>query len=379
MTSGTDTRYDAIVIGGGFFCCGASVAAHLRRRCGSVLLVEREPTLLARASYANQARVHQGYHYPRSLLTALRSRVNFGRFVESYRDCVKSDFRKYYAVPRRFSNVTAGQFHQFCVRIGAPIKPAPAPVRRLFSDDLIEEVFEVEEYAFDAVRLRDRVCKDLERTDVEVRVSTIARRLRPGAGALAVELESAASGETAVVEAPRVFNCGYAGMNALLESSAMPPIPLKFETAEMALIEPPEELREAGVTVMCGPFFSVMPFPARGLHTLSHVRYTPHRSWQDREGRVYPERERKDHPPTRYEHMVRDAARYLPCLGRSRYADSLWETKTVLPVSETDDSRPILFRRGHGDSRLVCVMGGKIDNIFDVLQELDGLHERKEL
>ena len=26
---------------------------------------------------------------------------------------------------------------------------------------------------------------------------------------------------------------------------------------------------------MCGPFFSAMPFPARGLHTLSHVRYTP--------------------------------------------------------------------------------------------------------
>ena len=32
------------------------------------------------------------------------------------------------------------------------------------------------------------------------------------------------------------------------------------ELAELALIEPPEELRPFGITVMDGPFFSCMPF-----------------------------------------------------------------------------------------------------------------------
>ena len=49
----------------------------------------------------------------------------------------------------------------------------------------------------------------------------------------------------------------------------------------MALMQAPDVLKEIGVTVMDGPFFSMMPFPARGLHTLSHVRYTPHFSWKD--------------------------------------------------------------------------------------------------
>src|SRR5689334_16069220 len=72
------TTYDAVVVGGGFY--GARLALLLRRRGERVLLVEREATLLARASIRNQARVHNGYHYPRSVLTSMRSRVNYRRF-----------------------------------------------------------------------------------------------------------------------------------------------------------------------------------------------------------------------------------------------------------------------------------------------------------
>jgi hypothetical protein len=70
--------------------------------------------------------------------------------------------------------------------------------------------------------------------------------------------------------------------------------------------------------------------------------------------------------------MVRDAARFLPMLNECRYEDSLWEIKSVLPRSEMDDSRPILFRRHHGLTNLHCVLGAKIDNIFDLLDELNG-------
>ena len=70
--------------------------------------------------------------------------------------------------------------------------------------------------------------------------------------------------------------------------------------------------------------------------------------------------------------MVRDAARYLPILNECRYVDSLWEIKTVLPRSERDDSRPILFQRHHGLANLHCVLGAKIDNIFDLMEEMRG-------
>ena len=54
---------------------------------------------------------------------------------------------------------------------------------------------------------------------------------------------------------------------------------IKHEITEMALIEIHSEIKDIAVTVMDGPFFSLMPFPSAELHTLSHVRYTPHISW----------------------------------------------------------------------------------------------------
>jgi glycine/D-amino acid oxidase-like deaminating enzyme len=365
---------DALIIGGGFFGC--RIAQHLRSSAGGeVLVVEQEADLLQRASYNNQARVHQGYHYPRSLLTAIRSRVNFGRFVEEYPECVDGSFAKYYAVGRVHSHVTARQFRTFCERIGAPIEPAPAEVRRLFDPALIEDVFLVQEWAFDAVKLKQHVARDLAASGVETRVLTRALRVSRGPdGLVAVDLAGPRGPER--VLARKVLNCTYSGLNHLLAASGLPLIPLKHEGTEMALVAPPPALRAAGVTVMCGPFFSIMPFPPRGLHTLSHVRYTPHHSWMEQGALAERPRDHRPELTSNYDRMVRDASRYLRCLAECRYEGSLFEVKTVLPASEADDSRPILFRADHGLQNLVCVMGGKIDNVYDVIQEIDELRRR---
>ena len=89
------------------------------------------------------------------------------------------------------------------------------------------------------------------------------------------------------VSARKVFNCTYSRINQLRLSSGLTAIPLKHELAELALVKVPFPLETIGVTVMCGPFFSLMPFPPRGLHSLSHVRYTPHCEWIDSPSAIY--------------------------------------------------------------------------------------------
>ena len=131
----------AVIIGGGFF--GVVIASHLAQRFPGerVVLLEREPRLMQRASYSNQARIHNGYHYPRSFTTAHRSRVNLPRFVERWPQSAERGFTKVYGIARRNSKVTAGQFVQFCRSIGARLEPAPESVTRLFSPQLIERLF----------------------------------------------------------------------------------------------------------------------------------------------------------------------------------------------------------------------------------------------
>jgi glycine/D-amino acid oxidase-like deaminating enzyme len=357
-------QLDAVVVGGGFY--GARLALMLGELGHRVMLVEREAELMGRASLRNQARVHNGYHYPRSILTSLRSRMNYARFIDDYADCVDRSFPHYYAVGRRMSKITAAQFIEFCRRIGAPLSPAPTAVKRLFDDARIDSVFEVQECAFDAALLRRRLVRELGDEGVDVALGAEALRVGTFADGR-TELTLAQNGSASRVEAELVLNCTYSRLNRLLVDSGAAPIPMKHELTEMALVEPPLELNGAAVTVMDGPFFSLMPYPSRGLFTLSHVRYTPHCSWHDAAGAdIFDGDALLTTRASRFVHMTSDAARYLPAMRGARYIDSIWEVKTVMPRSEQDDSRPILLRRSAEHPALVTVLGAKIDSVYDV-------------
>ena len=358
--------WDAVIIGGGFYGC--ALAVFLRQNGHRVMILEENSDLMQRASYVNQARIHNGYHYPRSFITAWRSLVNFPRFVIDFRECVDNSFEKIYAIARRGSKVNAYQFKQFCQNIGAPIRPAPTPIKRLFNADLIEDVFTVREFAFNATALRELMHNKLTRLDIPVQFNTTAHHVEQVDGDQL--LVSLANGKT--LRAKAVFNCTYAQINTVLKNSALPLLPMKHEITELALIEPPPELRELGITVMDGAFFSTMPFPAESLHSLSHVRYTPHESWADLlNGYRNPyEYIASLQIQSNERYMIHDAQRYLPALSKARYVRSLYEVKTVLLKNETDDGRPILCREHYGLNNLYLVMGGKIDNIYDVLKYL---------
>ncbi|MTW13153.1 FAD-dependent oxidoreductase [Pseudoduganella eburnea] len=362
---------DAVIIGGGFY--GAAIAIYLakERGLGRVILLEREPKLLCRASYNNQARVHNGYHYPRSFTTAFRSRVNFPRFVRDWPEAVTQDFIKLYAIARRNTKVTAKQFERFCHEIGARIEPAEAGLKKLFEPRLIEAVFLVEEYAFDSTRLAAWAMKELQESGVEVRLSTSAMSLSRDTGRGLQVTTRDRNGNSGSLQCRYLFNCTYSGLNQLSGDFPGTKTRLKHEITEMALVTAPQALAGLGVTVMDGPFFSMMPFPARGLHTLSHVRYTPHFSWQDEVGNDPYQKLREYERDSRVERMLRDVSRYMPAVRDAKHADSLFEVKTILQKNEGDDGRPILFEHHAELPGCYSVLGGKIDNIYDVLEKLD--------
>ncbi|MGH9203680.1 MAG: NAD(P)/FAD-dependent oxidoreductase, partial [Vicinamibacterales bacterium] len=318
------TEVDALVIGGGFY--GAVLAEALAVRFANVALLESASQLLSRASYHNQARVHAGYHYPRSLLTAQRSQVNARRFLAEYGECVDGTFQKIYAIARKRSNVSAAQFWRFAHAIDAPIREASAQHRSLFDMSMVEAVFEVEELAFNALSLRERVARRLRESAVQVRTSSEVTRIEALSGKM---LRAHVTGpEPAFVDAPLIYNCTYSRLNRILVASGVRPLQLRHELTEVALVQPPPELSRVGVTLMCGPFFSCMPFPASRLHSLTHVRYTPHVKWSDMPDESYVDADEiltSTARRTRVDEMRRDAARYLPALRGATYVDSLWE------------------------------------------------------
>lgn len=370
-------QYDFVIVGGGFYgCC---LALYLRSISDRILIIEEAPELLTRASRVNQARVHAGFHYPRSFVTALRSRQLSARFAADFGEAVVDDFRMLYAIARRRSKVSPARFASMFADMGASFELADEPDTALFDPDLIEGVFNCTEFAFDWTVLRDRLQSRLAAAGVDLRHGECAQRAVLGESGVHVECESGRTFGGGVL-----FNVTYAGLNRLPLASGFDPLPIKHELAEVALIRPPEELAGRGVTVMDGPFFSMMPYPAEDLYSFTHVRYTPHMSWTDAPGAPGAYAVAEDLPrASHWRHMMMDTRRYLPCAGSLEYERSLFDVKTVLTHNERDDGRPILLHRHHAGPDFYSVMGGKIDNIydlFDVLPRLNsafvGAHDR---
>ncbi len=365
-----ETQYDAIIIGGGFYGC--AIALYLRQYgFEKVMVLERENNILCRASYTNQARVHNGYHYPRSFITAYRSRINLPRFINDYGFAVKRDFTKLYAIAAKRSKVTARQFERFMQDIGASYRRADAEHTKLFDPRLISAVYVTEEYAFDSSRLRNYFEKELATAEVQLHLNSEVTNVCSTADNVVVT-ERSESGENSW-SAKRVFNCTYANLNRVLNKSE-DLTPLKHELTEMLLVEPPPELERIGVTVMDGPFFSCMPFPAENCYSLSHVRYTPHGTTFD-SGRhdAFPEKKKLPAAATKAAYMIADSTRYLPAMAKTKYLKSLFDIKTVLVRNEVDDGRPILLRRESGHHGVFSILGGKIDNIYDILDKMEGV------
>ncbi|MFZ2545275.1 MAG: FAD-dependent oxidoreductase [Candidatus Saccharimonadales bacterium] len=370
-------KYSTVIIGGGFY--GLSVALFLRDEMGieDILVIEKESAMMSRASYVNQARVHMGYHYPRSILTAYRSAVNFPRFVENYNEAVVNDFDKYYAISKILSKINGRQFVEFSHKIGADIETAPKEISDLFNPRLTDGVYKVKEYAFDSHKLRDLLmAKIAERPGIVIHSNEEVQKISEEESGIEVITDKSE------YHVKNVISCTYSQLNKLHRNSGIPLIPLKHEIAEMCLVKLPDNLKDFSVTMMDGPFFSIMPFPTRGLHTLSHVRYTPHESWNDNEDTPVDRHDTHKYfsgldIQSNYKKMYADVVRYIPELKDMKLVDTISEVKTVLQKSEGDDSRPILFKSDWGIKNYTCIMGGKLDNIYDVFEDLKKLYAEK--
>ncbi|MDB4913859.1 MAG: hypothetical protein JWM95_1503, partial [Gemmatimonadetes bacterium] len=368
MSLPSDT--DVAVIGGGFY--GLRIGGMAARSGLRTILLEQHAHFLGRASFVNQARIHGGYHYPRSVLTAIRARELYARFRQEFAEAVGAEFQHVYAIARQQTLVGAREFAEFCRRIDAPLSPAPRALAAQFDSNTVEQTFLADEGVFDAHRLADMALEAALSAGVECAPHVTAVAVAPGAHRR-LRLSWRQNDVTGTTEADWVVNASYAALNQVPANSGLQPIPLIHELAELSIVQPPPSMLGMGVTVMDGPFWSCIPFPALRAHSLSHVRYTPHARWHSDDTattekmRLMPASEQRESHAAL---MQRDAARFLPAMRDARHHTSLWEIKTVLPRSSGDDGRPILVHRHDDAPGFISILGAKIDSVYDVEDEL---------
>lgn len=363
---------DKIVIGAGLY--GLYAALFSAKQGQSVLLLEKDPQAMSRATYVNQARVHMGYHYPRSLSTACKTKAYFDRFNSDYGFCIHDQFEQVYATSANFSYTNAAQFQKFCQ--AADIRCDNADPEKYFQKGMCDGAFLTTEYTYDAAILRQWFLAELEKYPQV--------RLAYNADITAIEKEDTCYTvhyNGTAEQAPFVLNATYAGTNQIQRLIGAEPFGIKYELCEIILCSVSDKLKDTGITVMDGPFFSIMPFGKTGLHSLTSVTFTPHMTsyeslptfpCQQRSGGTCSPQSLGNcntcpaKPKSAAPYMLNLAKKYLKPEYGFRYEGSLYSMKPILKASEVDDSRPTVIRVHSQAPTFVSVLSGKISTIYDM-------------
>lgn len=365
-------KHDKIIIGAGLY--GLYSALFCGEKGQSVLVLETDSTPFRRATYINQARVHQGYHYPRSLSTALKSAGYFERFNKDYGFCINREFDKVYATSSKYSWSNGEQFKRFCEAANIPcteLHPGS-----FFKDQMCDGAFLTREYTYDAEILRDYFLDKLAALkNVEIKYDVKITRIEKLQDVYAIYTEDAE------YQSEFVVNATYAGTNQILDMVGFEKFGIKYELCEIILCDVNKKLENYGFTIMDGPFFSIMPFGKTGLHSLTSVTFTPHTTSYDAVPTFACQERSEGHcstfrlgncndctakPDTAFPYMANLARKYLLDEYEFTYKSSLFSMKPILMSSEIDDSRPTVVRKYSEGPTFVAVLSGKINTVYDL-------------
>lgn len=382
-------RFDFVIVGGGIFGCYA--ALYLAGKGGRVALLEKEARLFQKASLVNQARLHGGYHYPRSIATAALSDAHKERFTSEHRRFVNFTFEKYYAIDRFGSFTDPSQFERFCQYLD--IRCERVAEHALFNFNRMEALYRTEEYSFDPVLLRAHYRERVENTPgISVFKNTTVESATADGKDWLLAIETKAdnfnpSGNPPlrqttppVLATSTVINATYAATNAINRLFGVDDLALTHEISEIAFVASPQ-FAAKGLTVMDGPFGSIMPYGLSGLLSLSSVAYTHHKISYDNlprfdcqvadDPRCRPEApgictDCPRRPESNAYKMLAQMRQYFSDTVHFEHLFSYYTIKSKLKSSYIDDGRPTEISMLRSEPYFYCLFAGKINSIYEV-------------
>jgi hypothetical protein len=331
------------IIGAGIFGC--SIALELNKEGFEVILFEKDFDIMLGASKNNHNRIHYGYHYPRSLETTKQSLDGLLSFLSNYSDSVVFGFKNYYSIAKENSLSTASQFKEFCKEAGIGYK-IEFPDKNLMNPELISESYLVEEPVYDWSRLQSIVKNKLAKSNIEVRLNT----------------NFLASNESFDF----VINCTYSNINEVCKHLNVHELTFHMQDVVIPVFE--ANVDRLGLTVMDGPFCSIMP---RGFEKNRFLLY--HAKYSIVEESLNSSLRLNANISECNERILEDAKSYFPFLKDAKIIDQL-RTCRAIPISNNDQrlSEIITYKE---NPNFITVFSGKVTTAVKIAKQINvGLH-----
>lgn len=341
------------VIGGGIF--GTTAAVELARAGHRVDLFERHADLLCAASGINQFRLHRGYHYPRSVETAVSCKKSEATFRAAYGAAVRDAADHFYAIARRDSLTSPEAFIEFCATMGLEHRAAAPDVLK---QDRVGLCVRVHESLFDVDILRNLCRDELQRAGVRI------------------HLGAAATAET-LNEYDFTVIATYASLNELV--TRRPQRRFQFEVCEKPVVRLPATFRNTSIVILDGPFMCIDPLGSGDLFVLGNVVHAIHAANVGELPEVPASLQSVMNagivqtPATRFHDFIAAAREFFSGIEEAEHVGSMFTIRTVLPGTDRTDERPTLVERI--DDRTVTIFSGKITTCVDAAREVAAMLE----
>lgn len=358
-------------MGGGIF--GLAVALRYANSGHSVELFEGQNETMNAASRVNQARLHTGLHYPRDLATALTALETYSRFRRDFSGCVR-EIRQIYAVASERSRTSGEDFVRFADTLGIPYKQINPD--QYLDPARIEIALEVMEGSFDTRMLKRELLRRVrEAKSIDIRTSDPVQTISETASKVVVGAMSGVN-----CEFDLVVVCTYAHNKVFAGQLGIPWPRTTYQVCEVLLGR--SSLRDVGITIMDGPFWSTMPYGWESKYSLTHVTHTPLLTATDTQlecQRLHPVCGRDltadcelcvRRPNSRSLRVLEDFVAFTGGRVSFELTDSIYALKAV-PHNPDSDARPTTVLNS-AESRVALVFSGKVGDILN-LQDLPAL------
>jgi hypothetical protein len=328
-----------LIIGGGIFGC--SISLELSKSGFDITLLEKDSDIMNNASKNNHNRVHYGYHYPRSIETATQSLDGLLSFLMSYKESIVSDFPNYYSISKNQSQISSTEYKNFCNKAGISYY-SEYPSSNIVNPLLIEDSFRVEEPIFDWEILKNIIKDKLINSQVKLNLNT-------------------KFDQSYLKKYDFIINCTYSNINEVNKIMGLPLLKFKLQDVIIPIFE--YKHSKIGLTVMDGPFCSIMPkgnIPNQFL--LYHAKYS-----------ILKETEEISLSPLEnieynLEMIKKDSSNYFPFLKDVKFID-YWRTTRAIPIVENDErlSKIITYS---SNPNFITIFSGKISTCIKVAKQI---------
>lgn len=337
------------VIGAGLF--GVEAAIRLSEYGADVVIYEQTDDILKGASYINQNRMHMGYHYPRSIETGIGAHVFTDMFCHKYPACIVRNFAHYYAIAKTGSAITGKQYLERCYEMGLPYVSNIRPVEFKLNMRKIDTCIQVDEPLIDVDVLRVMMRQTINRLGIKVlykrKISKINYDYINKPFGWYIESD----------KYDLIINSTYGNINTIAESSRNYILEYQYELCEVPIISVPWPER-AGIGIMDGPFFGVLPFGFGNEYMLWDVETSVLERTVGKHPRFNRINKHKENEARRFKKYIAKATGFIPAMAKAKHLRSMYVVKVVLPEHDHDDSRPTqIIDHGYG---FYSVFSGKL-------------------